>query len=320
MIFKSKNLSYMFNKEYYYKVTNPDGSAKNKDDVKNVNLDFISLGVTLEEKNLGKHSISLQVQYPGLLIGIGNSHSGATIAGENIKGEIGLGFTFDYVTGIPYISASTVKGVLRSAFSLGNGEYIRTCLDNKEIDVKALEKEIFEGIKGEEKLHPYETDTFFDAFPSPKTPKEETDELFYLMELDSISPHGNDPFVEPNTLSLVKIKPGVVFDFAFTLYDGLVSAQKKLALFTQILLDFGIGAKTNVGYGLLREVNPDFKITSYKKLENIQNNQDGLHKAEGLLCTNPKCRKFNYKYMKNSNKVYPNWMTKTCCKCGGALK
>lgn len=55
-------------------------------------------------------SFELYTAYPGVLIGTGNPHE---ISMEN---AIKCGFSFDYVTGLPYIPGSSIKGMLRSYF------------------------------------------------------------------------------------------------------------------------------------------------------------------------------------------------------------
>jgi CRISPR-associated protein Cmr6 len=248
----------MFNKEYYDLITNEDGTSKSEKVVKEVNTEFIQNRVQLEEVKLGT-DFELQVKYPGLLIGIGNAHSAAALVPKDantsevksVKGEIALGFSFDYVTGVPYIPGSTVKGVLRSAFK--HTAYIQSIIGgNTACDVAELEKEIFDGLKGEDKLPSYKRDIFFDAFPSTK----KKNGIFRLMEIESITPHGkdNDIFQKINPITLVKVRPGVVFRFQFRLHDGIITAGKKKYLFKKIITDLGIGAKTNVGFGVLGEV------------------------------------------------------------------
>ena len=74
---------------------------------------------------------------------------------------------------------------------------------------------------------------------------------------DYITPHVDDkgkpaPLKNPTPLRFLKILPNVTFRFSFELESGpLISASQKLALFQQIIIDLGIGAKTNVGYGRL---------------------------------------------------------------------
>ena len=55
-------------------------------------------------------TIRLKTTYPGLVTGIGTKHESKS------KGELMLGFEFDYATGMPIIRGHSLKGVLRSAF------------------------------------------------------------------------------------------------------------------------------------------------------------------------------------------------------------
>lgn len=72
---------------------------------------------------------------------------------------------------------------------------------------------------------------------------------------DYITPHLNrqrpelSPFTNPIPLMFLKILPEVHIQFQFDLKEGILPKKVKEELFRQILLDFGIGAKTNVGYG-----------------------------------------------------------------------
>ena len=103
---KTKNLNYAFNVEYY-----EDCGFEGKDDFTNKNRELTAISCGFSPAALkGCMSFTLQTRYPGLLIGVGNSH------GSGGEADIDLGFTFDYVTGCPYIPGSSVKGVLRSAF------------------------------------------------------------------------------------------------------------------------------------------------------------------------------------------------------------
>jgi CRISPR-associated protein Cmr6 len=149
-----------------------------------------------------------------------------------------------------------VKGVLRSAFK--HTAYIQSIIGgNTACNVDELEKEIFDGMKGEDKIPSYERDIFFDAFPSTDIKEDnETEYVFRLMGIESITPHGeeNDIFQTPNPITLVKVKPGVVFKFQFRLHDGTITAGKKKYLFRKIITDLGIGAKTNVGFGVLGKI------------------------------------------------------------------
>ncbi|MCD7838802.1 MAG: RAMP superfamily CRISPR-associated protein, partial [Clostridiales bacterium] len=107
------------------------------------------------EKTTQYQSFDLKTTYPGLLAGTGLPH------GAGVKGELAIGFTFDYVTGLPYLPGSTVKGVLRSGFRLGGYEFVRdlspTLQGAPDGVMQALERDIFDRETG--------GDVFFDAYP-----------------------------------------------------------------------------------------------------------------------------------------------------------
>lgn len=198
------------------------------------------------------HSIELKTTYPGLLIGTGISHA---FGG---KGEAALGLYLDYTTGMPYIPGSSVKGTLRSAFC--HEQYIRNLLSNagaanaETINVGELEARIF-GNPIDKKKKQYhvltsEQDIFYDAIITSKGK---------LLATDAITPHRQNAelmeLAEPNPITMIRIRPGVKFKFQFCLKETLgLTAEQKLKVFQSILTDFGIGAKTNVGYGTLEEV------------------------------------------------------------------
>ena len=58
--------------------------------------------------------IELTTTYPGLLTGTGILH------GTGHEGEAKLGLMFDHTTGLPYLPGSSVKGLLRSLFPMGD--------------------------------------------------------------------------------------------------------------------------------------------------------------------------------------------------------
>jgi CRISPR-associated protein Cmr6 len=64
---------------------------------------------------------------------------------------------------------------------------------------------------------------------------------------DYITPH-NDKYKDPFPLRFLKVSPNVTFKFYFELSNGIIGRENKLRLFDKILLDLGVGAKTNVGY------------------------------------------------------------------------
>jgi len=220
-------------------------------------------------------SFQLTTTYPGLLIGSGYNH-----LLPDLEGQLSLGFYFDYTTGLPCLPGSSIKGVLRHACEAVNGHYVASLLEdikeNGEEDIKIaatkyLEKQetdlhikgqnktslfvtqVFEGkkeVSGElENIAPNLRDIFFDAFPVEVNNKQQQ-----LLGDDFITPHHpDDPvtgqFKNPIPICFLKIMPKVVFQFNFKLGDEGMDKALKKELFRQIILDQGIGAKTNVGYG-----------------------------------------------------------------------
>ena len=212
------------------------------------NQDFLDY-----KEGSGFHCVELQILYPGLVTGVGIRHE------ASVEGEFKLGMHFDYTYGYPVVYGSSVKGVLKSYFK----EYY-----SGEHDVEALVADIFEGLSYADRQTPvssraakpiYERDTFFDAIvvAAPKNGK--------LIASDALAPHGgtghDDPFAEPVPIPFIKIAPGVNLRFRFKLVptkdragNEVMCVNDKLALFKQILTTFGIGAKTNVGYGQLKAI------------------------------------------------------------------
>lgn len=245
-MFQSRNMNYIFNVEYFEGVNLMENDAFSQKKIKENNREmrqFAFRGPTPTQawRELpGYREITLYTTYPGLLIGTGNPHALA------VDGAFKLGFTFDYVTGFPYLPGSSLKGTLRSAFPSRMGEleqeekenhieYIKAIFGEENLDVEALEEAIFDN-----------QDVFLGAYPEVSEMGES------LLEMDFITPH-KERFKNPNPVSLVKIKPNVKMVFSFLLHGSEAEMQKKEALFKQLLLDGGVGAKTNVGYGRLSE-------------------------------------------------------------------
>ncbi|RLB77566.1 MAG: type III-B CRISPR module RAMP protein Cmr6 [Deltaproteobacteria bacterium] len=220
----------------------------------------------------GNLSIELKTTYPGLLLGSGYSH-----AAGRIDEEFKLGFYFDHTTGMPVIPGSSVKGIIRSAFPGSSKsftedekkqreQYIKWILKEnhveEDVDVYGLEMEIFMGKRtetqesGKKKFIPVplaQRDIFFDAYIIASENKGGV-----FMGEDFITPHKHksnpalDSFANPNPIKFLKILPGVTFRFQFDLKNnGKLQGFQKLKLFKKIILDLGVGAKTNVGYGHL---------------------------------------------------------------------
>lgn len=207
----------------------------------------------LSEKNICP--FKLKTTYPGLLIGSGITH------GINSEGDIKLGFSFDYTSGLPYIPGSSIKGVLRSVFPTQEGDsrvnYLNGIL-SKELnysDYFELEKILFVEGSGNNMV------IYFDAFISESKNKDGR-----ILGNDYITPH-KEALKEPVPIQFLKVLPDVVFQFQFKIPEKIEINNKAFTqgdikkLFEQILLDLGVGAKTNVGYG------------HFKKVENSQSNK-----------------------------------------------
>lgn len=241
-------------------------------------------------EDIASERFMLKTAYPGLLVGTGYAH------GVDSEIDTKVGFSFDYVTGQPYIPGSSVKGLLRSYFK--HEEVITALLGDSGIDVKALEKSIF-GTQDE--ASDDGVDIFFDAVIR------HGDEKGRVMGYDAITPHGEDLTKNPVPIRIIKILPNVVFEFSFRLQDSVIgekttTKQQKQKLFEEILRYFGIGAKTNVGYGVLEE---------YKKEDlNIYKWPDRSEKASPVnpvqttLCKHERSVVPSEKTEFETNKVY----------------
>lgn len=232
-----------------------------------------------------KNNFVLRVNYPGLLTGSGYTHE---YTGSDKDGAFKIGFFFDHVSGMPYITGHGIKGALRYAFPNhknerypdNKAEFIADLLRGKNIDPRQLFNEylsrehiqnipysdltfvrllgelIFEGnkpvaFKNNEfifsQLPLKDKDIFYECFIS------NAGDGGQFLGDDYITPHIPNPLKNPVPIKFLKILPGTRFRFQFDLKDNLISAKQKEDLFKSVLLTFGIGAKTNVGYGQFAE-------------------------------------------------------------------
>ena len=245
-------MNYIFNVEYFmdlYKDELNENEVWGKNSENIINFRF-SKGwkVNISEDITGYKSFPLETQYPGLLIGIGNPHSIDRV------GALKCGFSFDYVTGMPYIPGSSLKGMLRSYFPGGEEQdkkdrnnrrrliqsIIKEIKKGALLDVEDIEKDIFEN-----------NDIFIGAWPIIEE-KEDN-----LLAMEFITPHKE--FKNPNPISLIKVKSGIKFRFDFILHDYIkngeivLTADDKKKIFKKLIVFMGIGAKTNVGFGKFEE-------------------------------------------------------------------
>lgn len=228
------------------------------------NEDQVSAAISMNEDVMNVLSaanfyvMNMKVQAPGLLIGSGLAH-GLPDSKEDVK----TGLQFDYTSGLPVIHGSSVKGVIRSAFPtiVADAEklnYIRSLIaDIPKFSALGLEdKDILE--LGNQMFN--HGDIFADALlVGYGTRMKQHGPVKQVLTEDYITPHTGGPLAQPIPIKIVKVAPGVTFAFCFKFNETkigakVVSASMKKALCSAILQDLGVGAKTNVGYGVLKEV------------------------------------------------------------------
>ena len=275
----SANIGYQF----YHSVGIPGFVNEQVASAISVNTDV------LEVLRYADYSVmNMRVQAPGLLIGSGLAH-GLPGSEEDVK----TGLQFDYTSGLPVIPGSSVKGVIRSAFptikedkkqpeegaekqiedsagksnscekklSVADAEklnYIRSLIaDIPKFSALGLEdKDILE--LGNQMFN--HGDIFADALlVGYGTRMKQHGPVKQVLTEDYITPHTGGPLAQPIPIKIVKVAPGVTFAFCFKFNETkigakVVSASMKKALCAAILQELGVGAKTNVGYGVLKEV------------------------------------------------------------------
>ena len=237
------NQQYLYYTEYYksrdYKKINTMLTGGGK---------YTSSGEKIELT--GQQYFALKTIYPGLLMGLGYDHEGGDIGGANKDEEIKLGFSFDYVTGLPYLPGSSVKGVLKSCFQK-YGADIAAMLSCSDIEISAFSRAIFGD--GDDERHPG-TDIFLDAFPVRADGKGRVLGIDYITSHRSKHGKQYDGLSNPNPVRMLKVLPDVEFLFRFVLKDSVVNqirlpADVKKEVFRELLSRYGAGAKTNTGYG-----------------------------------------------------------------------
>lgn len=253
----SANIGYQF----YHSVGIP---RFNKDNVKaaiSVNGDVAKV---LRAAEFGV--VNMRVQAPGLLIGSGLAH-GLPGSEEDVK----TGLQFDYTSGLPVIPGSSVKGVIRSAFPTIKEDkeqsneadaeklnYIKSLIaDIPEFSSLVIEDNDILELGNQMFNH---GDIFADALlVGYGTRTKQQVPVNQILAEDYITPHTGGPLAQPIPIKIVKVAPGVTFAFCFKFNETkigakVVSASMKKVLCAAILQDLGVGAKTNVGYGVLKEV------------------------------------------------------------------
>lgn len=211
------------------------------------------------------------VNYPGLIVGMSNpimSSLKQESDEEKFKNKIGqdsafkTGFSFDYVTGLPYIPGSSIKGMLRASVEKYKTDVCQWLKDNIGVsaDDSLLKEMICEMFGGENdddvgndriknNTDVLERDVFLDAIviDGPKNK---------ILKPDYITPHSS-MFKNPVPIRILALKPNVKLQFHFLLREkdiAQMSREQRFELYKSLILDLGIGAKTNTGYGCLTEI------------------------------------------------------------------
>lgn len=194
-----------------------------------------------EEVNIqGIKSFELKTCYPGLLCGVGYHHEINKPKDEGDKEDdpevYNLGMYFDYTSGLPVIPGSSIKGMLRSAIE--EWDFLANYEHNNGVTREEIIDKVFVG----KEYSIYDRDIFFDAIPIKVDNK--------LFGEDYIT-HHPDPLKNPNPIRFLRVNPGVTYQFRFILKDHgeKLTVDFKTKLFEAIICTFGLGAKTNVGYG-----------------------------------------------------------------------
>jgi len=293
---ESKNMQYAFQVEYPNKALNIDKAADmNKELVNVLTQDLLDEAFAFSTARVealtgdNTYSFKMRVLYPGLLMGTGYPH----MTGKP-DGEIQIGFSFDYVTGLPYYPGSSLKGVLRNPFdravsSIEYLDYLRDIFAKPELtveEVKTFVGQTFAGCEQEaEGLPMSQRDVFYDSYPigfaSNGAPAK-------LLNLDNLAPHldketkKSNPLKDPVPLTMLRVMPNTCFAFQMKLHDVvadegkvLFTATEKLQAFKTILMDFGIGAKTRVGYGNLAEVTGEIVTRLQQDISSAEKDNEG---------------------------------------------
>lgn len=185
-------------------------------------------------------SFELKTCYPGLLCGVGYHHEINNPKNEPKEDDApevyNLGMYFDYTSGLPVIPGSSIKGMLCSAIEEWD------FLADYELNNGVTREEIIEKVFVGKEYSIYDRDIFLDAIPI------RVDNT--LFGEDYITHHPN-PLQNPNPVRFLRVEPGVTYQFRFILKDHgeKLTVDFKTKLFKAIICTFGLGAKTNVGYG-----------------------------------------------------------------------
>lgn len=268
--FESENLNYAYNWEYMHRLV--DGQEE--EIVKNLNEEIYEIAAkkqveycnsvnTLIEKT-NADVLYFKVEYPGLLVGLGNPHE--VVIEKKNKGQLALGFSLDYVTGMPYIPGSSLKGLMHSVLNNTDAkDYL------KNIGCAAADKFVKEylgtskdGIGG---------DVFYGVYPVGRC----NEKIKRLMGQETIAPHLDEngkpsQIKNPKAISFMKIMPGTIVAVLIKYKEDKFVNERK-SIYNSIIKDMGIGAKTNVGFGLVSNVSAE-EIVDFDEMRKENSGQD----------------------------------------------
>ncbi len=247
--------------------------------------------------------LTFKTTYPSLAIGLGYAHD------TKEKDDFKLGFMFDFATGLPYIPGSSLKGTIRSMFPTDENNIERLDFINYILgtsyeydELYEIEKSIF-GKKTKDSKSKDDAkakDIFYDSYFATTRGSFLTD--------DYITPH-KDEITSPDPLKFLKILPDTKVILQIKLSENnLISKEDRLKLYSEILKWTGLGAKTNIGYGVidnikyeyenidstnlksflveLKELKDEKKVKKQKEIdEALTNNLSGLEKVKKQIAS-----------------------------------
>lgn len=230
-----------------YWLTGPCGDAKALESAKKRQLGLISA--------LGGAAISCQLDW-NMVTGTGEAH------------PLENGFRWHHTLGVPYLPASSIKGMLRAWLTTWASDIF------PDEEIVAL----FGSDREQSDNHQIGSLIFFDALPlAPAT-----------LTLDVMTPHAGNWYEKgacqpgkpdtvpadwqsPNPITFLAVKEAA---FLFTLAARNEAAQSQLdkviAQLAEALAMLGIGAKTALGYGVMTKLEPAQPQSGERLLRELQ--------------------------------------------------
>lgn len=188
--------------------------------------------------------------------------------GETNPGEVGM--VFDHTIGVPYIPASSIKGVVRFThlYEMVKSEVVFNYIkrEDEAFDDEAEWTDVWKYFGGNKKIDRKIEDTyagsvvFLDAYPTAKP----------ILHTDIMNPHygeyyqdGKPPadYLSPVPIKFLTVKAGTEFTFRVLIKDEKLETHV-IEMLKKALKEHGLGAKTAIGYGVFGDKQTDIpKIT-----------------------------------------------------------